>query len=130
MVFSASRNNDSGGWYIGGDYIGQRGKRAETVGIEASNRFLQNYLKNVPVDYLLADMLLVPLSLIKGRNRFRVAKITEHLKTNLYVVSRIVDGCKYYINDGYSYTNPNLVQNIVGYNTAPSSKGYIVNIES
>ncbi|MFL6345634.1 MAG: RNA 3'-terminal phosphate cyclase [Nitrososphaeraceae archaeon] len=133
LVFSTSRNDNddnSDGWYIGGDSIGQRGKRAETVGIEASNRFLQNYLKNVPVDYLLADMLLVPLSLIKGRNRFRVAKITEHLKTNLYVVSRIVDGCKYYINDVYSSTNPNLEQNIVGYNTAPSSKGYIVNLES
>jgi RNA 3'-terminal phosphate cyclase len=132
LVFSISRNDNdnSDGWYIGGDSIGQRGKRAETVGIEASNRFLQNYLKNVPVDYLLADMLVVPLSLIKGRNRFRVAKITEHLKTNLYVVSRIVDGCKYYINDVYSSTNPNLEQNIVGYNTAPSSKGYIVNLES
>ncbi|MFL6433352.1 MAG: RNA 3'-terminal phosphate cyclase [Nitrososphaeraceae archaeon] len=133
LVFSTSRNDNddnSDGWYIGGDSIGQRGKRAETVGIEASNRFLQNYLKNVPVDYLLADMLVVPLSLIKGRNRFRVAKITEHLKTNLYVVSRIVDGCKYYINDVYSSTNPNLEQNIVGYNTAPSSKGYIVNLES
>jgi RNA 3'-terminal phosphate cyclase (ATP) len=133
LVFSISRNDndDNGdGWYIGGDSIGQRGKRAETVGIEASNRFLQNYLKNVPVDYLLADMLLVPLSLIKGRNRFRVAKITEHLKTNLYVVSRIVDGCKYYIDDVYSSTNPNLEQNIVGYNIAPSSKGYIINLES
>jgi RNA 3'-terminal phosphate cyclase (ATP) len=132
LVFSTSRNDNdnSDGWYIGGDSIGQRGKRAETVGIEASNRFLQNYLENVPVDYLLADMLVVPLSLIKGKNRFRVAKITEHLKTNLYIISRIVDGCKYYINDGYSYTNPNLGQNIVGYNTAPSSKGYIVNIES
>ena len=79
-------------------------------------------------------MLLVPLSLIKGRNRFRVAKITEHLKTNLYVVSRIVDRCKYYINDVYSSTvttaNPNLEENSVGYHTAHSSNGYIVNLES
>lgn len=126
LVYSTSRNNDSDGWYIGGDSIGHRGKRAETVGIEASNRFLQNYLKNIPVDYLLADMLVVPLSLIKGRNRFRVAKITEHLKTNLYVVSRIVDGCKYHINGAYSSTNTDLEQNIVGH----SSNGYIVNLDS
>jgi RNA 3'-terminal phosphate cyclase len=73
LVFSASRNDDSG-WYIGGDSIGERGKRAETVGMEASNRFLENYLKNVPIDYILADMLAVPFSLMRGRNRFRVAK--------------------------------------------------------
>jgi RNA 3'-terminal phosphate cyclase (ATP) len=121
LVFSTSRNNDSGGWYIGGDSIGQRGKRAETVGIEASNGFLENYLKNVPIDYRLADMLVLPLSLIKGRNQFRVAKITEHLKTNLYVISRILEGCKYYIN---------LEENNIGYQTTHNGNGYIVNLES
>ena len=135
LVFSTSRNDNdnSDGWYVGGDSIGQRGKRAETVGIEASNRFLENYLKNVPVDYILADMLVIPLSLIKGRNRFRVPKITGHLRTNLYVVSRIVDGCKYYFNDGYSSTitaNPDLEENSVDYNTAPSNNEYIVNLGS
>jgi hypothetical protein len=78
-------------------------------------------------------MLVVSFSLIKGQSRFRVAKITEHLKTNLYVVSRIVDGCKYYINDVYSSTvtaNPSLEENSVGYDTVHSSNGYIVNLES
>ena len=123
LVFSTSRNNNgnSDGWYVGGDSIGQRGKRAETVGIEASNRFLENYLKNVPIDYRLADMLVLPLSLIKGRNLFRVAKITEHLKTNLYVISRIVEGCKYYVN---------LEENSIGYQTTHNPNGYIVNLES
>jgi len=130
LVFSTSRNNDRNGWYIGGDSIGQRGKRAETVGIEASNRFLENYLKYVPVDYHLADMLVLPLSLIKGRNQFRVAKITEHLKTNLYVVSKIVDGCKYYINDAAVIANPNLEENSVGRHAGHSSNSYIINLES
>src|SRR5919199_725145 len=123
LVFSVSRNdnNNNSGWYIGGDSIGERGKRAETVGIEASNRFLENYLKNAPIDYRLADMLVLPLSLLKGRNLFRVAKITEHLKTNLYVISRIVEGCKYYIN---------LEENSVGYQTTHSGgNGYVVNLE-
>jgi RNA 3'-terminal phosphate cyclase (ATP) len=129
LVFSTSRNDNdnSDGWYIGGDSIGQRGKRAEIVGIEASNRFLENYLKNVPIDYLLADMLVMPLSLIKGRNRFRVAKITEHLKTNLYVVSAMVHGCKYYIKDAYLSTNSNLDEN---HDVISGSDGYIVNIQS
>jgi RNA 3'-terminal phosphate cyclase len=101
LVFSTSRN-DNNDWYIGGDSIGEKGKRAETVGVEASNRFLENYLKNVPIDYFLADISIVPFSLMKGRSRFRVAKITEHLKTNLYIASRIADGCKYYIEDVFS----------------------------
>jgi RNA 3'-terminal phosphate cyclase len=71
--------------------------------------------------------LVVPLSLIKGRNRFRVAKITEHLKTNLYVVSGMVHGCKYYIKDAYLSTNSNLDEN---HNVISGSDGYIVNIES
>ena len=122
LVFSTSRNNnDSDGWYVGGDSIGQRGKRAETVGIEASNRFLENYLKNIPIDYRLADMVVLPLSLIKGRNLFRVAKITEHLKTNLYVISRIVGGFKYYINPE---------ENSVGYQTTHNGDSYIVKLES
>jgi RNA 3'-terminal phosphate cyclase (ATP) len=112
LVFSTSRNNKSDDWYIGGDSIGQRGKRAETVGIEASSRFLENYLKNVPIDYRLADMLVLPLSLIKGRNRFRVAKITEHLKTNLYVISKMVWGFRYYIRP------------------EENGAGYIANLES
>ena len=132
LVFSSSRNDKGNGWYIGGDSIGERGKRAETVGIEASNKFLENYLKNVPIDYFLADMLIVPFSLIKGRNQFRVAKITEHLKTNLYVASRMVDGCRYYIKHAYSPTATavNVEENTVGYDMVSGSYGYIVNIES
>jgi RNA 3'-terminal phosphate cyclase (ATP) len=130
LVFSTSRNNESDGWYVGGDSIGQRGKRAEKVGIDASNRFLENYLEKVPIDYRLADMLVLPLSLIKGRNRFRVAKITEHLKTNLHVVSKIVDGCKYYINDATVTANPNLERNRSGLPAGHSSNGYIINLDS
>jgi RNA 3'-terminal phosphate cyclase len=101
--------------------------------MEASNRFLENYLKNAPIDYFLADMLVVPFSLIKGRNRFRVAKVTEHLKTNLYVASRMVDGCKYYIKDDYlstATTTPNIEENTVAYDVVSGTNGYIVNIES
>jgi RNA 3'-terminal phosphate cyclase (ATP) len=135
LVFSVSRNDNSSSWYIGGDSIGEKGKRAESVGIEASNRFIENYLKNVPIDYLLADMLVVPLSLMRGKNQFRVAKVTQHLKTNLYVVSRMVEMYKYYIKDAClptatATTSPNVEENTIGCNEVSGSNGYIVNIES
>ena len=96
------------GPYIGGDSIGERGKSAEKVGSEAADLFLESYRDSIPVDFFLADMLVIPLSLSKGVSRYRVAKLTDHLKTNLQIVSQIV-GCKYDIE--------------------PADKSYIINIE-
>jgi hypothetical protein len=82
-------------------------------------------------------MLVVPLSLMRGKNQFRVAKVTQHLKTNLYVVSRMVEMYKYYIKDAClptatptTTTSPNVEGNTVGYDVVSGSNGYIVNIES
>lgn len=92
------------GLYIGGDSIGQLGKRAEAVGTEAAMRFLDGMFGQATVDPFLADMLVLPLALSKGRSRYRVARVTQHLLTNLHVVSKIV-GCKYRIEQqqGGSY---------------------------
>jgi len=94
LVYCASDQ----GIYIGGDSIGELGKRAEVVGLEAAERFLQSILAKATIDSFLADMLVVPLALSKGRSRYRVARVTRHLLTNLRVVSDMV-GCKYNIDD-------------------------------
>ncbi len=101
LVYSAS----DFGLYVGGDSIGELGKRAEAVGTEAAKRFLDSTLAQATVDPFLADMLVLPLALSKGRSRYRVARVTQHLLTNLHVVSEIV-GCKYRIEQqhgGRSY---------------------------
>ncbi|MDQ4066014.1 MAG: RNA 3'-terminal phosphate cyclase, partial [Thermoproteota archaeon] len=56
------------------------------------------------VDPFLADMLVLPLALSKGRSRYRVARVTQHLLTNLHIVNEIVK-CKYSIEqqEGGSY---------------------------
>jgi RNA 3'-terminal phosphate cyclase (ATP) len=82
--------------YVGGDSIGERGKRAEAVGTEAAMRFLDSGVAEATVDPFLADMLVLPLALSKGRSRYRVARVTQHLLTNLHIVSEIVR-CKYSI---------------------------------
>jgi RNA 3'-terminal phosphate cyclase (ATP) len=93
LVYSAS----DFGPHVGGDSIGELGKRAEAVGAEAAERFLESALAQVPVDPFLADMLILPLALAKGKSRFRIARATEHLRTNLRVASQLV-GCKYSID--------------------------------
>ena len=92
LVYSAS----DFGLYVGGDSIGELGKRAEAVGTEAALRFLDSTLAQATVDPFLADMLVLPLALSKGRSRYRVGRVTQHLLTNLHVVRQIV-GCKYSI---------------------------------
>jgi len=52
------------------------------------------FLENNSVDENLADMLVVPASLAKGKTTFQVKEITKHLETNLFVTSKIT-GCKY-----------------------------------
>lgn len=85
------------GPFIGGDSIGERGKRAEEVGSEAADKFLDAYLSNAPIDPHLADMLVLPLSLAEGRSKFVVNKASQHLSTNLYIASKIVN-CSYEIS--------------------------------
>jgi RNA 3'-terminal phosphate cyclase (ATP) len=84
------------GLYVGGDSIGELDKRAEAVGTEAAQRFLESTLAQATVDPFLADMLVIPLALCKGRSRYRIARVSQHLLTNLHVASEIV-GCKYRI---------------------------------
>ena len=48
----------------------------------------------MPVDPFLADMLVLPLALSRGKSRYRVARATEHLRTNLQVVEMMVAGCR------------------------------------
>jgi RNA 3'-terminal phosphate cyclase (ATP) len=90
LIYSAS----DFGPYMGGDSIGELGKRAEAVGIEAAERYLESALVQAPVDPFLADMLVLPLALAKGRSKYRIPRVTEHLRTNLQVASQFT-GCKY-----------------------------------
>ncbi len=92
LIYSAS----DFGPYVGGDSIGEVGKRAEAVGAEAADRYLESTLALAPVDPFLADMLVLPFALAKGRSKYRTARVTEHLRTNLQVASQLV-GCKYSI---------------------------------
>lgn len=91
LVYSVS---DFGGPYIGGDSIGEVGKRAEQVGQEAASRYLESMLAGAAVDPFLSDMLVLPLCLAKGVSRYRTPRITEHLRTNLAVAGQMT-GCTY-----------------------------------
>jgi RNA 3'-terminal phosphate cyclase (ATP) len=92
LIYSSSES----GIYLGSDAIGEKGIKAETIGYNAATRFISNYESRVCIDSNLADMLVLPLSFVKGTSRFKVSEITQHLATNLDLIKLIV-GISYQI---------------------------------
>ncbi|MBU0532595.1 RNA 3'-phosphate cyclase [Candidatus Micrarchaeota archaeon] len=71
-----------------GSYVlGEKGKRAEIVAQEA----LDELNIDCDVDMHLADQLLIYAALAKGETKYTTDKITEHLKTNSYIISQFLD---------------------------------------
>ena len=66
--------------------MGAIGKRAETVADEACNEFFSFLETKGVVDEYLADQLIIPLALTKGRSQFITPRITQHLITNIEIV--------------------------------------------
>jgi len=70
---------------------GQRGKPAEKVAEEACQAFLRWYKSNAAVDPHLADQLVLPLALAEGPSAFTTSEITNHLRTNIWVVEHFLE---------------------------------------
>ncbi|TFF68626.1 RNA 3'-terminal phosphate cyclase [Candidatus Thorarchaeota archaeon] len=80
------------GHRLGADSLGARGKPAEKVGNEAAGRLLDSLSTGMAIDPNLGDMLVPYMALSSEEMRIGLTEITGHLKTNLWVVERIL-GC-------------------------------------
>ncbi len=67
---------------------GRKGLPAERVAEAACDDLLRYYRKNAPVDMHLADQLILPCALANGTSRFTTCRVTEHLRTNMWVVEQ------------------------------------------
>jgi len=77
--------------FVGASSLGERGKKAEVVGEEASRNFL-NGTKFVPsVDPHMADMLVTLLSCVPGKSVFKTSILTDHFLTNCEIAKRLID---------------------------------------
>ncbi len=68
--------------------LGERGKRAEQVGEEAAGALLAHWRSGAALDRHLADQLLLPLALARGPSSFSAQAITQHLRSNAFVIER------------------------------------------
>lgn len=71
---------------IGMDNLGKRGKSAEEVGKEAAGKFLEEWESGACLDKFAADQLLPYVSLATEESKFTISQVTNHLKTNLWVI--------------------------------------------
>ncbi len=70
--------------------LGEIGKPAEKVAEEAVKEFLEYYNSKGVIDYHLADQLPVFIVLSNIFCRYKTNKITNHLKTNLWVIKNFL----------------------------------------
>lgn len=70
---------------LGADALGEKGKPAEKVGVDAANKLLSEIKSNAPVDSHLADNL-IPLIALCRPSKIKTSTITAHTKTNMQVV--------------------------------------------
>ncbi|MEN6375832.1 MAG: RNA 3'-terminal phosphate cyclase [Smithella sp.] len=68
--------------------LGARGKPAEKVGQEAAMDLVDFFSSGAPVDQYLADQIVLYLAMCEEESEFVAANISQHLLTNLWVISR------------------------------------------
>lgn len=76
----------SDGHRMGGDSLGERGKPAEQVGMEAARRLIEAVRSGADFDPNMGDMLPTYAALTSEESRYTVSKATTHLITNVEVV--------------------------------------------
>jgi RNA 3'-phosphate cyclase len=81
---------------LGANALGERGKKAETVGEEAVNNLIREYESGGALDSHTADQVLPYLAMAGGE--IKVSKITDHCKTNIWVIEKFLPA-KFAIED-------------------------------
>lgn len=77
---------------IGTDNLGKLGKRAEDIGKEAALELLNEQKSQACLDKHLADQILPYLALADGKSVISVSEITNHCKTNIWVIEKFLNG--------------------------------------
>ena len=70
--------------------LGARGKRAERVADEACEVLEDFLIADAAIEPHLADQLILPMALAKGKSRFTTSQITRHLTTNIWLVQQFL----------------------------------------
>jgi RNA 3'-phosphate cyclase len=75
---------------LGANALGARGKPAEEVGAEAATALLRQMESGAALDEWMGDQILPFLAAAGGESAITVPLITDHLKTNLWVIDQFL----------------------------------------
>jgi RNA 3'-phosphate cyclase len=75
---------------LGANALGARGKRAEEVGTEAATALLRQMESGATLDEWMGDQILPFLAAAGGESAIAVPLITDHLRTNLWVIDQFL----------------------------------------
>ncbi len=75
---------------VSGSSIGERGKKAEEVGVEAANEILYHISRRSAVDRYMGDQI-IPYLAIAGNSTIKTAELTQHALTNIHVTECFIN---------------------------------------
>jgi RNA 3'-terminal phosphate cyclase (ATP) len=77
--------NLADGSRIGADGAGAPGRRAERIGTATAHRLLEDLRSGATLDRFASDQIIIFAALARGRTRVRLAAVTEHVRTGLWL---------------------------------------------
>ncbi|MEM3185768.1 MAG: RNA 3'-terminal phosphate cyclase [Conexivisphaerales archaeon] len=92
----------SSDYFIGSDMVGERGLRAEEIGMRVAESLAHLYSSKASLDSHAADMAIPLLGLAGGKSSFTTPQLTEHMQSNIYVLKQFID-CSINISRQTSY---------------------------
>jgi RNA 3'-terminal phosphate cyclase (GTP) len=75
---------------LGANALGARGKKAEEVGEEAASALIRQLNSGAALDEWMGDQILPFLAVAGGESSISVTRITDHLRTNLWVINHFL----------------------------------------
>ncbi|WP_462273508.1 RNA 3'-terminal phosphate cyclase [Methanohalophilus sp.] len=75
---------------VGIDSLGERGVRAEDVGIDAAEKLSVCIKAGATVDEFMCDQVIPYMALANDQSRFKATSVTSHARTNMDIVNRFL----------------------------------------
>lgn len=75
---------------LGSNALGARGRRAEQVGVEAAASLFRQIESGAALDAWMGDQILPFLAVAEGESVISVPAVTDHLRTNLWVIDHFL----------------------------------------
>jgi len=78
------------GCFLGADQAGKLGRRSEAIAGFVTSALLEDLATKATTDRHLADQLILFAALARGKTRFVIPRLTDHIESNLWLVEKIL----------------------------------------